>query len=70
MSQETTTTRTEDQLRRSLRQQGLAMHKDRARTISINRQGGYMIVDAYTNAIMAGERFDVTLEDVAKWLTE
>ena len=68
MSEQKAATPTEEQLRRSLRQQGLALQKDRARTVSINRQGSYRIIDADSNRIVAGERFDLALDDVAQWL--
>jgi hypothetical protein len=64
-----TTTTTEDQLRRSLRQQGLALRKDRARSLSMHRQGGFMIVDPDNNWILAGQDFNLNLDDVAAWLS-
>ena len=35
----------------------------------IDNRGGYMLVDA-KNIIIAGERFDLTSEDVRKWLNQ
>ncbi len=57
----------EDRVRGRLRLQGHVLHKDRARNRSVDRQGGYMIVEASRNVIIAGERFDLTLDDVEAW---
>ena len=35
-----------------------------------NHQGGWQIVDAERNWLIAGERFDLSLDDVEQWLTE
>lgn len=55
----------ESRLRKRLQRQGYALRKDRARpSRDINHQGGYRIVDPYRNAIVTGERFDLTLDQV------
>lgn len=56
--------RREDRVRRQLAKQGLALRKSRVSTPSADDQGGYMIVDTQFNRIEAGERFDITLEEV------
>ena len=57
--------------RRTLRRKGFVVRKDRVRSIgqplNIDHRGGYMIIDADTNAIAAGERFDLTLDALVSW---
>ena len=60
--------RHEARLRGCLKRRGYYLRKDRTRSWSYDCQGGYMIVDPYHNAIIAGERFDLTLADVENWL--
>ena len=62
--------RREARARRGLARQGMALKKDRARTWSVDRQGGYMIVDPNSNALLAGEKFDLSLETVESWAKE
>ena len=56
--------RREDSVRRQLAKQGLALRKSRVFTPSADDQGGYRIVDTQFNRIEAGERFDMSLEEV------
>jgi hypothetical protein len=51
-----------------LKRQGYSLRKDRAWTITLNHQGGYMIVDANLNFIVAGSCYDLTLDDVNDWV--
>lgn len=51
-----------------LAKQGYSLKKSRAQTYTADNQGGYMIVQ--DGIIQAGERFDMTLEDVEKFITE
>lgn len=60
--------RREDRVRRQLAKQGLALRKSRVFTPSADDQGGYMIVDTQFNRIEAGERFDMTLEEVERFV--
>jgi len=46
------------------------LRKDRARSWNVDHQGGYMIVDLYSNSLVAGQRFDLGLDDVEWWLAE
>lgn len=55
----------EREVRRRLDRAGLALRKDRARYRSFNHAGGYMVVSAWRNLIVAGERFNLTLEEAA-----
>ena len=56
----------EARVRRALRKKGFTLRKSRCRTFpfGINDQGGYCVLDAYRNTIEAGEKLDLSLEDV------
>ena len=58
----------ENRLRRQARQKGYVIKKDRAKSRNINHQGGYMIM-SFNNTIEAGEKFNLTLDDVEKFLS-
>lgn len=57
----------ENKVRYALNKAGYGLHKSR-RSISIDNLGGYMIVDLECNAVVAGCRYDLSLEDVSEWL--
>jgi hypothetical protein len=57
----------EQQLRRALRKEGYSLHKSR-KAVSIDNLGGYMIVNSYRNVVVAGSRYELSLDDVAEWL--
>lgn len=61
--------KTEAQLRRESAKQGYALQKSRS-GYSGDNLGGYRIVDLNTNFIVAGERFNLSSEDVEKFLSE
>ena len=58
----------EDKARKQLAKQGYTLKKSRVQTYTADNQGGYMIVK--DGVIQSGERFDMTLEDVEKFLAE
>ena len=58
----------EARVRRLAARQGYAIRKDRARSTSLDHQGGYMVVDPWRNVVIAGQRFDLTLEDLRQLL--
>jgi hypothetical protein len=58
----------EARLRRALARQGFTLHKSRWRLGSIDNFGGYQIINPYVNGIVAGSRFDLSLDDVEEWL--
>jgi hypothetical protein len=66
--QDMATLRQEKRLRGLAAVWGYAIRKDRAQTLSLDHQGGYMLVDADRNCIIAGDRFDLDLGDLEKWL--
>lgn len=57
----------EARARRQLNRQGYTLHKSRVITTTHDNQGGYMIVQSWNNAIEAGERFELSLEDVERF---
>lgn len=57
-------TLSESQLRRRAARSGAVIRKDRARSWGLDHQGGYMVVDAETNCILSGARFDLDLDDL------
>lgn len=59
--------RREARLRRLARSGGYSLHKSRA-GISVDNLGGFMIVEDNMNVVVAGGRFDLTLDDVEEWL--
>lgn len=59
----------EQSLRRVLRAAGYTMRKSHA-PISSDNLGGYMIVDLAGNTVAAGNRFELTLEEVQEWAQE
>jgi hypothetical protein len=60
----------ENKLRRKAKRLGLFLKKSRAKYTSVDNWGGYMILDLYHNTIDYGERFDLSLDDVEKYLSE
>lgn len=58
----------EDKARKQLAKQGYSLKKSRAQTYTADNQGGYMIVQ--DGIIQAGKQFDMTLEDVEKFIAE
>ena len=60
----------ERRLRRRLRKYNFMLKKSRVRTPNINNQGGYMIVESYSNSCVVGPKYDLTLEDVNDFVVE
>lgn len=54
----------ERKCRRKLAKEGYILKKSRVRTANINDYGMYQIIDEMHNRIEAGEKFDLTLEEV------
>jgi hypothetical protein len=66
----TTDKNREDNLRRKLSQRGYTLHKDRAKIRNIDHQGGYMIINLYRQVLVAGQRHDLNLDDVERFVDE
>ena len=62
----------ENRLRRAAERQGLKLSRSRRRDPRALDYGGYMLLDATTNAVVVGGRprpYSATLDDVEEWLT-
>jgi hypothetical protein len=57
----------ENRLRRMAERQGLALEKSRARYWRVDDHGGYRVVDG-SNSVKAGGRYELTLNEVEKYL--
>jgi hypothetical protein len=64
-------TPTESALRRLAKRRGFSVRTSRQRknVPNIDNFGDYMLVDASTNGVVLGERFDATLEDIDQYLS-
>lgn len=61
----------ENKLHRQLSNKfGYILRKSRRRTIDIDNFCEYQIIDAYTNTIVAGEKFNLSLDDVEQFIFE
>jgi hypothetical protein len=60
----------ENRARRAAKRVHLVARKSRARLGSIDNYGGFMLVNAHTNFVVAGERFNLSPEDVIEYCTE
>jgi len=58
----------EKYLRKKAKSFGLRLIKSRSRKINADNLGGYMIIDIKNNALVDGQRFDLSLKDVKKWI--
>ena len=58
----------ENSLRRKAKRLDLLLCKSRNRQWSVDNELGYMLVDPTLNAVVAGQRYELTLDDVADWL--
>lgn len=59
----------EMRLRRRVQDTGRNLERSR-RAIGPNNFGGYRIVDRYLNQIVGGEKFDLGVDDVERWLRQ
>jgi hypothetical protein len=53
--------------RRAARRAGLEARRSRLRVGAPDNFGGYTLIDPFRNAIVAGERFDLTPQDVIEF---
>jgi hypothetical protein len=56
----------ESRLRSKLRRMGHRMSRSR-KPVSIDNMGDFMVIDVDANAIVLGERYDATLDEIAQW---
>lgn len=57
-------------LRRIAARHDLTLQKSRSRSVHLDDLGGFMIVDIGRNAVVAGDRYDLDLDDVADFLAD
>lgn len=58
----------EKNLRHKLQTMGYQLRKSRKRNYSLNDLCGYMIIDLYSNCVVRGERYDLSLDDVRSFV--
>jgi hypothetical protein len=56
--------------RRAAKRVGLSAKKSRCRHAGANNRGEFMLIDLFRNRIVAGERFDLTADDVIDFCRE
>lgn len=56
--------------RRQAKRLNLLLEKSYARKWYVNNQQGWRIIDPNTNIILAGEKYELTIEEAAKLLDE
>ena len=61
---------TESAIRRRARTRGYVLRKSRARNLHYDNQGKYMLIRADGNWLVLGERFDASLEDIARYVDQ
>ena len=59
----------EQKLRRALNKHGYSLRRSR-KPISIDNLGESMIVEIFSNSVVAGSTFNLSLSDVADWIRE
>ena len=59
-----------DQVRRRLKILGYRLVKSRVKKININNHGGYMIIEISSNAVISGSKYELTLEDLMRFLRD
>ena len=59
----------EARLRAKAKREGLMMQKSR-RALSLDNHGEFRLVDPATNFIVAGEKYNLTLDDVEAYLSD
>ena len=64
MSEKRSARAMEVRLRRAASKRGMRLVKSRARDINIDNHGEFMLVDDRTNSVVAGERYNATLEQL------
>lgn len=70
MSISTSDAAREARVRRALMRQGYRLHRSRWRLGSIDNFGGFQIIELNRNYIAAGEKFNLSLDDVEAWVNE
>jgi hypothetical protein len=62
--------RKEEKARRAAKKVGLQARKSRWRSGTIDNQGGFQLINPYTNRVVNGSRFDLSADEVIKICAE
>jgi diphthamide synthase (EF-2-diphthine--ammonia ligase) len=57
-----------NRLRRLAKKHGLRFYKSTWRRDSLDNMGGYQLIDAMSNTVIDGDRFDMAISDVERRL--
>jgi hypothetical protein len=57
----------DSQARRAAKRVGLLARKSRKRRVTIDNFGGFALIHPHYNCIVAGERFDMSADDVVEF---
>jgi len=60
----------ENRLRRTAKKLGLCVRKSRARTITPDNHGGYIVIDPQYNIALAGWNYDLDIDGLEEWLND
>ena len=60
----------ENRLRRMAERQGLVLQKSRRRDPNALDFGGYWLIDAQMNVLVAGDEWGWDLDDIEEWLNQ
>jgi hypothetical protein len=63
----TTDPRIDHRARRAAKRVGLVARKSRRRAGTVDNHGGFQLIEPLTNAVVRGERFDMSAEDVLEF---
>lgn len=58
----------ENRLRRQAQRLDLLLRRSRARYLHLDDFGDYMLIDPHTNSVVAGGKFDLSLDEVEAFL--
>ena len=67
---EQTDRRLENGARRAAKRLGYKARKSREHSLHMNNLGGFRIVDPNRNCVVAGEKFNMSAEEVIAWCEE
>ena len=52
------------------KKRGMTLQKSRKQILTRNDLGGYRLINSRHNSLVAGGNFDLTIEDVFRWLED
>ncbi len=58
----------ENRLRRLANKKGLRIEKSKIRYVCTNNQGGYRLIDSFTNTLIDGVCYDMSLAELEHYL--